>query len=74
VVCRFGLALGQQQESADLAARRRAAALLGLGGLLATRMALRRLGCVLVILRVAVWVRKGEFCAPQKFHKLHVGQ
>jgi hypothetical protein len=40
VVCRFGLALGQQQESADLAARRRAAAHLGLGGLLATRVAL----------------------------------
>jgi hypothetical protein len=44
VVCRLGLRLGQQQESAEFAARRRAAARLGLGGLLAARVALAAFG------------------------------
>jgi predicted ATPase len=36
--------LWQQQESAEFAARRRAAALVGLGGLLTTRVALAAFG------------------------------
>jgi hypothetical protein len=50
------LPLWRQQESADLAARRRALARVGLGGLLATRVALVAFGlreCILAACRPA---------------------